>query len=795
MVVATLAPCFSLAMLMTSFVLRDISLPPTWGMDVVIGNISHIMCSEIDVGALSVSYNDTGISVQGLQTTTIQCQANFNETGDPSVLSIVLDLPPVNIEVAMERGPTNESRCEVFWANMTSCSVAPRLLNLSLAPAAPNNVNNWILSQVETFVNEYLPSALCGLVNSSLVPALLNHTDAAPAVSPSISPGLTDLRDSQLIGMLLNIIHGLPTLFGFLEVSATVVAPTALEVNVSIGETLDVDVPLGAGFLKTVVPGGTVLSLQLWFKDFVCNGPFMCTIARNSGVQVANVRLSGAGELDRVVDNVAGPLVAALLNDILAMIVNSTASHTDNNGYEYTAINLSEAETTNQPPFALAVGLAALFAASAVAVIGYSAYRHSKHPVLGPDGEPIPLKRVMVEDSFVVITSFCTMYLFAWSNSTKAAEVRMGEAYVMYTFSLSSTIQDLYSAGLYALCVFIFLFCGFYPYFKLLSIVLFSVILQRPQSKVLMFIDSCGKLSLLDTFMMVIMVTGLEVKGIATVRMLSGFYLFLVATLLSILVGNYATHGWRREGRSAGTPLRVKQSLEQLQLSPRPSDFKDANEVSSDDGVPQSRRPWNKAVAIPAAVIIITGSVIGMTQIILQYNLSGIATVVTGTRREFSLLDLLKATPWPIYGSSLLTVIIAPMLYSVGYPKSHVLGAWCATDALLLACVGGLLQLSQFVRFVMGPALSTVYQAEAELRPALGALFASMLVQWILVGSEVCQVDPIDVLKSWMHRICCRAESSKTSQHDVIDSSSSLCTQQQQSSYTVDLNKAEKLVD
>ncbi|CUG90672.1 paraquat-inducible integral membrane protein, putative [Bodo saltans] len=436
------------------------------------------------------------------------------------------------------------------------------------------------------------------------------------------------------------------------------------------------------------------------------------------------------------------------MNPILAAVVSLLGPQQSSNGYHYNTIALNEAETNSQPPFALAVGLASLFSGCAIAVIGYSAYRHSKRPVVDRSGEPIPIHRVLMEDAFVVVTCFFTMFLFAWSNSTKAAAVIIGDSYTMYTFSLSSTIQDLYSAGLYALCVFITLFCGFYPYFKLLSIVVYSVILQRPQSKVLMFIDSCGKLSLLDTFMMIIMVTGLEVPGIATVTMLPSFYVFLVATFLSILVGNYATHGWRTDSRGvSGTPLRVQSNkFEQLQLTPR---VKRQSSLSSEDDeskTPQERRQWNKRVALPAAAIIITGSVIAMTQYILQYNLSGIATIVTGNQRVFTLLDLLKATQWSIYGSGLLTVVIAPIIYSIGYPKSHVLGAWCATDALLLACVGGLLQLSQFVKFVMGPALSSVYQAEAELRTPLLGLFFSMLVQWLLVGSEVFRVDPASLV-------------------------------------------------
>ncbi|CUG90855.1 paraquat-inducible integral membrane protein, putative [Bodo saltans] len=776
--------CFSLALLLTSFVLRDIALPPSLGGNVVIGNLSHIVCDEIDIGTASVVYNDTAIAVRGLQTTRLLCHADFNATDDPSVLTIDVELPPMDVAVAMSR---DSDSCHVAAAAMTACDVAPRLVNLTLTPPGPNWLLNGLLASVESLVNSELPAAICAIVNGSLVPALLNDTVPPAEVAPLITPGLTDLVDSKIVTTILNVVRGLPTLFGLLQLTAYVATPTSMQIDVNIVQPLDIDLPLGAGFLKVLVPGNATLSLQLWFKDFVCSSPFTCVLAKEGGLTLHNVRLTGVGELDRVVDGVVGPLLETLLNPILAAVVSLLGPQQSSDGYEYSTISLGEAETVLQPPFALAVGLASLFSGCAIAVIGYSAYRHAKHPMMGSNGKPVAVRYVLAEDAFIAVTCFFTMFLFAWANCCAGASVVLGESFTMYSFSLSTSIQDLYQAGLVALAFFVALFCGFFTYFKLLAIVVFSVILQRPRSKVLLFIDSCGKLSLLDTFMMMILVTGLEVPGLATVHMLTGFYLFLVATFLSILVGNYACHGWRRN-------LIEEEDEKQLTtINAADAVAEDSTEVLPLGQEKSSWKRWCVMVALPTAALVMIGSVFALDKTIITYKLSGVATIITGNEKPFSLLQLLQATPWSVYGSGLFTIIIAPMIFSIGYPKSHLLGAWCATDAFLLACVGALLQLTQFVNFVMGPALSTLYQAKAELHTPLLLLLFSMLAQWLLVGASIFHLDLPSLLVRGVNRAWERIRNTRDAVHPS-ESSYSLSPNAMGTSPTIDDTSEYKFV-
>lgn len=765
--------CFSVALMLATWSLPDLVFPPTWAVDIpLIANISHIHCRGGDAGSTQLVYNSATFALSTTKETYLECFANFTAANDPGELTLELVVPPLSIEMDLTRGTSNATQCEVSAVAFSQCNVNPQLTNLTVEPASLNWLWNSIFTGVEKVINENAHNLTCGVLNDTLVPQLLNHTDVAPLTAPRITPGLTDVGSAPIVNTLLNIVQGLPVLLDTLVVKASVTSPTSLNAQLEIIRDMSPHVPFGASDLNLTLPAGATLSLDVWLMDFICTQSFSCSVARENGVQIQNVRLRGVGEVNRVVDNLIGPAIADVLSAVVVGIVNVSLSYTSHDGYEFANIELKEAELNQQPPFALGLGLAAFFSGLSIAVIGYSASRHTHHPVIGPDGTPISLRRVMTEDSFVVLTSFFTMCLFAWSNSTQAAAVMIGQNYRMYTFSLATTIQDLYDAELYALCVFITLFCGIYPYFKLLSIVLFSVVLQNPQSKVLMFIDTCGKFSLLDTFMMLIMVGGLEVPGIATVTMHSSFYVFLVASFLSILVGNYATHGWRKESRGSGpgTPLRTMLKEGSIEVFPASRTSRldgDAVERTSDDDVeaktPTHLRRWRGLVAVPATAVILAGSLVAGYEVSFTYNLSGIGTIVTGTEKKFTLFDLLNNSTWPIYGTGLFTVIIAPVLYAAGFPKSHVLGAWCATDTLLLACVAGLLQLTQFVKFVMGPVLTPVYTASATLGLPLLGLFASMLVQWVLLASEIFHVDlSIEGLRHLGSRIKARRLKSST---------------------------------
>jgi len=584
-----------------------------------------------------------------------------------------------------------------------------------------------------------LPNKTCELMSD--IATALTATSVPPSPLPSLKPGISAISESALMVALVNILNNLPEVFG-LNLGASEAGASAVQVDVNVPEAVSVN----ESNLFIDLPGGMSLAVQLVLRDLVCKSKADCHISAYRGMQLANLRLNGAAELDRVVNNAVGPMLVSIVNALLA----GNSSNANNiDGVDF-GFPMKVQDTV--PPMPLAIGIAALFSGLGVAVIAYSANRHTHRPVVYVDANPIPLCRIVAEDSLIVFTCFTAMYLFMWSNTTEAASVVAGGELYIYSFSLTNTVRDLWKAGLYPLSFFVCLFCGVYPYFKLLAIMIFSVVLQRPQSTMLRFIDALGKFSLLDTFVMMILVTGLEVKGIAEVRIRISFNLFLVATALSLFVGNYATHGWRREtnievAAQAALERKLLHVLPKLEEDEKKfsaletaSDGKSLNNMDISALEEQRRRDrekWAWKFAIPAFSIVTAAGLVVLLCKSLRYNISGIAVIVTGSSKDFSLLELVKACPWTVISTATFTVVIGPSLYTLTFPRLRFLGAWCAADCFLLTCVASLVQLEQFIKFILGDAFLPVYQAHAQLQWPLLVLLGGMLVQWFLIGKEL----------------------------------------------------------
>jgi hypothetical protein len=345
--------------------------------------------------------------------------------------------------------------------------------------------------------------------------------------------------------------------------------------------------------------------------------------------------------------------------------------------------------------------------------------------------------------------------------------------------------------------------------------------MQRPQSRLLRLIDSLGKFSLLDSFVMLIMVGGLEIKGVAEVHIGASFYVFVTATVLSILVGNYATHGWRREttGRSqsrraaqeagARTSLLTSSSsidhrshgvgahedhvsskvfffgtfADYFEKHKEKEDDDSRGQPTADDGKshPHQQGKANdtnndnvediqqigrqttaesmnlstpaspaqihnfvsvrKRVVIPATILSITCVVLYGTQNLLTYHTGGAATLIVGTEKTVTLQEMLKPTGLYVTAVTIFTLAVAPVLYAATFPGGRFLGAWCATDAFLLSCVSGLLQLEQFVKFVLGGDESkALYSATASLNWPLALMCTLMVVCWTMLAADLLHI-------------------------------------------------------
>ena len=129
----------------------------------------------------------------------------------------------------------------------------------------------------------------------------------------------------------------------------------------------------------------------------------------------------------------------------------------------------------------------------------------------------------------------------------------------IYTFSLGSTLKEMVNAGVYLLMLLILFCSGVWPYVKLVLLALCWILSTRKLSpirreKILYLLDCLGKFSLIDCYVLVLMMVafryGLEVEGVGALNVYVtpkyGFYSFLFATIVSLVSGHVMLNLHRR---------------------------------------------------------------------------------------------------------------------------------------------------------------------------------------------------------------------------------------------------------
>jgi len=218
----------------------------------------------------------------------------------------------------------------------------------------------------------------------------------------------------------------------------------------------------------------------------------------------------------------------------------------------------------------------------------------SIHDDLSRSSDHIPLTNLFVYDAliasdtlspwirvFLPPVSFVLMFALAISLMHPAAyvmmEIKVGERVLgdaaIFNFGYGGTVRDLWVAKAYFLSILITLFTGVWPFIKLVSILVAwvlptSLLSLKWRDSILRWVDILGKWSLVDTFVMVLMMVAFHVKfsvvpGVTvglTVSPHWQFYTFLCATMGSLVVGHVAI-GCHRAVTEA--PVIVDDSVDQ----------------------------------------------------------------------------------------------------------------------------------------------------------------------------------------------------------------------------------------
>ena len=163
-----------------------------------------------------------------------------------------------------------------------------------------------------------------------------------------------------------------------------------------------------------------------------------------------------------------------------------------------------------------------------------------------------------------------TIALFVSSNSGTGASVfvvfnvgRRIQVQSLFDFGLINSVHDMWVAGSWVLSLLVAVFSGFWPYMKLvLMLISFclpsSILSHKGREKILIILDATGKFSILDTYVMIMMlvachfhvqiptvIQSLAKDGAIVDVFVYAAYVFItliVGTLISLILSHIITH-------------------------------------------------------------------------------------------------------------------------------------------------------------------------------------------------------------------------------------------------------------
>ena len=169
---------------------------------------------------------------------------------------------------------------------------------------------------------------------------------------------------------------------------------------------------------------------------------------------------------------------------------------------------------------------------------------------------------------FIPLAIICTIALFISSNSGTGASVyiafqigRRIQIPSLFDFGLINSVRDMWKAGAYILSVFVAVFSGIWPYLKLLLMIISFVLptslySERKRAKILRILDATGKWSILDSYVMTLMLVAFhfhiefpttepsEAKESLIdvfVKAAYGFFTLILGTIISLFLSHIIT--------------------------------------------------------------------------------------------------------------------------------------------------------------------------------------------------------------------------------------------------------------
>ena len=363
-----------------------------------------------------------------------------------------------------------------------------------------------------------------------------------------------------------------------------------------------------------------------------------------------------------------------------------------------------------------------------------------------------------------------TIFILLSSNLSVGASVELTavigrktlELPSLFEFTLFGTAHEMWNAGIYPVFFLVVVFSGIWPYAKLVIMLICFVsrkIQDGPRGQLLLALDSLGKFSLVDTYVLVLMmvafryhlrffdgdVIGLDVAVVPHY----GFYGFLLATTLSLGLGHDAVYCHRL----------AESVFPTTETEPTTTDENAANPSTAEP--PQSllyhsfhvngtRRQLSRLCMVLLLLLWMAAAIllgIGITKTSFVFEFGGLAGLALGEenrRTAYSLVSLgtsIPASSHSTVGTYILMTayffyaVVAPfaclywLFILLVFPMNvkrqldilflaEIANAWSAVEVFCLSIVASLLEISTFASFIIGDRCETINEVVQDYWPS-----------------------------------------------------------------------------
>lgn len=341
-----------------------------------------------------------------------------------------------------------------------------------------------------------------------------------------------------------------------------------------------------------------------------------------------------------------------------------------------------------------------------------------------------------------------TIALFVYSNSVYAVDVmieldlgdRVATPPPLFSFSLQNTVEDMWNAEVYPLAILIAFFSGAWPYIKLCTMMA-AWVLPPSIMKIgfretsLTALDVLGKWSLIDAYVMVMMMVAFHVEldladnlaVIITVVSKTGFYTFITASIASLIAGHIV--------------LYYHHYIIEMRTAPAEDDAEaimNRNFPVLSRGTIVKCTPAGKMALVIALVV--TGAAIwfGASIETFKFEFRGLVGYLMGQDADapYSLVSVGTTLPeasgktsdpgisylqaaYFLFGVGMPLALIAASLVLWVVPlklkmqqklflAAEIFNAWSALDVFVVSIIAALLEIQQFAAFIVGDACDSI---------------------------------------------------------------------------------------